>query len=34
MSQPVLERIRQCAMDSKRMNLSHANLLIDQGLVE
>jgi hypothetical protein len=34
LSEPVLERIRQCAMDSKRMKLTHANLLIDQGLVD
>jgi hypothetical protein len=30
----VLERIRLCAMDSTRIRLDHADILINQGLVD
>ncbi|HWE97662.1 MAG TPA: hypothetical protein VG269_27150 [Tepidisphaeraceae bacterium] len=30
----VLQRIRECAMDSTRIKLDHADILINQGLVD
>lgn len=33
-SEELLRRIRECALESKRMKLGHADILIEQGLVE